>query len=278
MPAQDELGRTVVRPIAAERSLTLRLDGHELATLTTLGTAPAYLALGYLRNARIVERIADIASVDVDWETASVAVTTRGPTERGVPRRNADRGDAQGTATAPLTHRTIATDEATGSVSASTAADPDSVRLPSHARLTEETLYAVLEHVRRRESIYAASGAVHGCALCSNAGDNRGEILGLVEDVGPHNAVDAIAGWMWWEGLDGSNTLLYTTGHLCADAVMKCAQMGVPFLISRSDPTQAGWELARGLDMTMLGRCDGRHYLLFTGQERFLRPQQTAFA
>src|SRR5690606_3514440 len=124
---------------------------------------------------------------------------------------------------------------------------------PGGARLTEETLYEVMDRVRRHESIYKVAGAVHGCALCSNAGPERGDILRFADDVGRHNAVDAIAGWMWLEGVDGGDKIFYTTGRLTSEMVIKCAQMGIPFLLSRSGLTQMGWDIARRVGITMIG-------------------------
>jgi FdhD protein len=128
--------------------------------------------------------------------------------------------------------------------------------------------------VRLHESIYKQAGAVHGCALCVNAGPRSGEILRFVEDVGRHNAVDAIAGWMWINGVDGGDKVFYTTGRLTSEMVIKCAQMGIPFLLSRSGLTQMGYELAARVGITMIGRCQGRHYLVFTGRQRFLASHE----
>ena len=111
---------------------------------------------------------------------------------------------------------------------------------------------------------------MHGCALATNAAQG-GEILMFVEDVGRHNAVDAIAGKMWLDNLDGADKIFYTTGRLTSEMVIKTAQMGIPFLVSRSGLTQMGWEIAGQLGMTMIGRAQGKHYLLFTGAERFTR-------
>jgi len=120
--------------------------------------------------------------------------------------------------------------------------------------------------VRQHESVYKQAGAVHGCALARGA-----EILMFVEDVGRHNAVDAIAGQMWLDGLDGGDKIFYTTGRLTSEMVIKAAQMGIPFLVSRSGLTQMGYERAREIGITMIGRAQGKHYLLFTGAERFER-------
>jgi FdhD protein len=142
------------------------------------------------------------------------------------------------------------------------------VRLPEDATLTQATLYALLDRVRLHETIYKQAGAVHGCALATNE-PGRSEILAFVEDVGRHNAVDAIAGQMWLDRIDGSDKVFYTTGRLTSEMVIKAAQMGIPFLVSRSGLTQMGHEIALKVGMTMIGRATGKHYLLFTGAERF---------
>ncbi len=127
--------------------------------------------------------------------------------------------------------------------------------------------------MRVHESIYKQAGAVHGCALASGS-----EILTFVEDVGRHNAVDAIAGWMWLEGVDGSDKIFYTTGRLTSEMVIKAAQMGIPFLVSRSGLTKMGHEIAEKTGITMIGRAVGKHYLLFTGAERFVKSVVAAHA
>ena len=132
--------------------------------------------------------------------------------------------------------------------------------------VTEDTLYGLLDAVRHHESIYKQAGAVHGCALGKGS-----DILMFVEDVGRHNAVDAIAGRMWLDDINGGDKIFYTTGRLTSEMVIKTAQMGIPFLVSRSGLTQMGWQIARQLGMTMIGRSQGKHYLLFTGEERFTR-------
>jgi len=274
--ALDEHGRTVPTAIAGEHPLTLYLDRRELVTLMTLGAAPEHLALGYLRNQRIVGEVSELASVQVDWETSSVAVTSRLLRDTGTPLwEQPGVGERLEQRTG---RRTVTTGCGQGTVFGDLMEELDGLRLPANARLTEEVLYTVMERVRRHESIYKVAGAVHGCALCSNAGDSRGEILSFVEDVGRHNAVDAIAGWMWLEGIDGADKIFYTTGRLTSEMVIKCAQMGVPFLLSRSGLTRMGYEIAQRTGITMIGRCQGRHYLLFTGGSRFLRTPATALA
>ena len=246
--------------IAGEHPLTLYLDKREIVTLMTLGHAPEALALGYLRNQRLADSVDDIAAVQVDWETDSVAVTTR--RKKNLQSR--------------LKKKTVTTGCGQGTVFGDLMEEIDSVKLRHDVTLADADLFVLLEKVRRHETIYKQAGAVHGCALATTGG----EILMFVEDVGRHNAVDAIAGFMWLDGIDGSDKVFYTTGRLTSEMVIKCAQMRIPFLVSRSGLTQMGHAVAQKVGMTMLGRASGRHYLAFTGRERLVRsaPQPTALA
>jgi len=274
--AVNERGEAVPTAIAGEHPLALFLDKREVVTLMTLGAAPENLAIGYLRNQRILRSIDEIAAVQVDWDAGAVAVTSRilrdsGATIWEQPDRSRELDERTG-------RRTVTTGCGQGTVFGGLMDEIDSLRLAANATLSEAVLYDVMDRVRRHESIYKVAGAVHGCALCSNAGDSRGEILCFVEDVGRHNAVDAIAGWMWREDVDGGDKIFYTTGRLTSEMVIKCAQMGIPFLLSRSGLTHMGYEIASRIGITMIGRCQGRHYLLFTGAGRFLRSPATALA
>ena len=237
-------------PIAGEHPLTLYLDKREIVTLMTLGQAPEALAIGYLRNQRLVRSIEDIAAVQVDWETDSVAVTTR-------KRRSRISRDE-------MKKRTVTTGCGQGTVFGDLMEEIDSIaaarRRPARAR---RRCTRCSTRVRQHETIYKNAGAVHGCALAPTPGAS--EILIFVEDVGRHNAVDAIAGLMWLDGIDGSDKIFYTTGRLTSEMVIKCAQMRIPFLVSRSGLTQMGYEIAEQVGITMLGRAVNRHYLLFTG-------------
>ena len=253
VPAVDEHGETRTVPIAGEHPLTLYVDKRELVTIMTLGAAPEALAIGYLRNQRLVERIEDIVAVQVDWETDSVVVKTReglADLDAKTARRTTTTGCGQGTVFGHLME------------------EIDAVRLPPGATLTQAALYDLLDRVRLHETIYKQAGAVHGCALATNEGDTS-RILMFVEDVGRHNAVDAIAGRMWLDRLDGGDKIFYTTGRLTSEMVIKAAQMGIPFLVSRSGLTQMGHSIAEQVGMTMIGRATNKHYLLFTGAERF---------
>jgi FdhD protein len=259
--AINERGEMVPTAIAGENPLTLYVDKREIVTLMTLGQAPEALAIGYLRNQRLVQSIEEIAAVQVDWETDSVAVSTR--KARGGGSRAKDM-------TERMKKRTVTTGCGQGTVFGDLMEEIDRVQLRDDVRLTEDTLYALMEQVRRHETIYKSAGAVHGCALASNE-PGASRILSFVEDVGRHNAVDAIAGQMWLEDIDGSDKIFYTTGRLTSEMVIKAAQMAIPFLVSRSGLTQMGHAIAQRTGITMLGRATGRHYLLFTGKQRFVK-------
>jgi len=256
--AFDEHGARQPTPIAGEHPLTIYVDKREILTIMTLGAAPEALVIGYLRNQRLLESIEDIVSVQVDWEVNACSVVTRS----GLKDLDAK-----------MAKRTKTTGCGEGTVFGDLMADLENIRLPAGARLEQETLYGLLNNVRLHESIYKQAGAVHGCALAHGS-----EILTFVEDVGRHNAVDAIAGWMWLEGVDGGDKIFYTTGRLTSEMVIKAAQMGIPFLVSRSGLTQMGYEIAQKTGITMIGRAVNKHFLLFTGTERLLRSVEPAHA
>jgi FdhD protein len=253
--ALNERGEVLATPIAGEHPLTLYVDKREIVTLMTLGQAPEALAIGYLRNQRLVRSIDEIAVVQVDWETDSVAIVTH----EGL--QDLDR---------KMEKRTVTTGCGQGTVFGDLMEEIESLTLRDDVTLREDTLYALLDGVRRYETIYKNAGAVHGCALATN-GEGGSEILAFVEDVGRHNAVDAIAGRMWLDDIDGSDKIFYTTGRLTSEMVIKAAQMRIPFLVSRSGLTQMGWEIAGRIGITMLGRAVNKHYLLFTGRHRFVK-------
>jgi FdhD protein len=259
--AYNERGEMVPTSIAGEHPLTLYLDKRELVTLMTLGHAPEALAIGFLRNQRLVAGIGDIEAVQVDWETESVAVTSR-KVLKGIKEK--------------IRKKTVTTGCGQGTVYGDLMEEIDRVKLRDDVALEDADLFALVDKVRKHETIYKQAGAVHGCALATL----DGEILMFVEDVGRHNAVDAIAGFMWLEGIDGSDKVFYTTGRLTSEMVIKCAQMRIPFLVSRSGLTKMGHDIARQVGLTMIGRASGRHYLAFTGKHRLKRtaPQPTAIA
>ena len=245
----DERGRVSTIAIPAERPLTVYVDKRELVTLMTLGGAPEALVLGYLRNQRLVRSLEDIASVQVDWSVDAVAVTTR----HGIA--NVEERTSK---------RVVTTGCGQGSVFGGLMDDVDAITLDPHARLKQSVLYRIVDTIRTQPSIYKQAGSVHGCALFSS----EGELIHFVEDVGRHNAVDAIAGKMWLDDMRGDDKVFYTTGRLTSEMVIKGAQMGIPFLLSRSGTTQMGHMVAEKLGMSLLARCTGKHFLLLTGKER----------
>jgi FdhD protein len=251
--ALDEFGATRSITIPAERALTLFVDKRELVTLMTLGAAPELLVLGYLRNQRLVDAVADVESISVDWDVQAAAVRTRRGIEQfdqKTARRVVTTGCGQGTMFGDLM-------SALDSLSLPSSSDPA-------ARLSQAALYGLLDTVRRMESTYKSAGSVHGCALF-----RQQELLTFVEDVGRHNAIDTIAGWMWLHGVDGGDKIFYTTGRLTSEMVLKSAQMGVPIIVSRSGITQMGHELATRLGLALFGRATNRHFICYSGFERF---------
>jgi len=249
----DEFGERRRIAIPAERALTVFIDKRELVTLMTLGAAPELLVLGYLRNQRLVQGPGDVESITVDWEVASAAVKTRSgivDLEAKTAKRVVTTGCGQGTVFGDL------------------MSEIDSIVLPEAsdpaARLSQSTLYRLLNAMRLQESTYKSAGSVHGCTLF-----RQDEMLCFIEDVGRHNAIDTIAGWMWLHGIGGRDKIFYTTGRLTSEMVIKSAQMEVPIIVSRSGITQMGFELAQRLGMCLFGRASNRHFICYCGFERF---------
>lgn len=242
--ARDQYGDVRTVRIAGERPLTLKVDEREVVTLMTLGMHPEELAIGYLRNQRLVERLEDIAAVRVDWGRETVSVDMR-------PGCGITDWEEK------LSQRTVTTGCGQGTVFSCTLDKLYDQRLPK-ATVRQSLIYRLLADIASSNQIYKESGAVHGCALC--AGE---DILMFVEDVGRHNAADTIAGRMWLQGMDGADKIFYTTGRLTSEIVMKCAGMRVPVLLSRSGVTQMGVELAADLGVVMIARAKGRAFLTY---------------
>jgi FdhD protein len=247
----DEYGERRCIHIPAERPLTVFVDKRELVTLMTLGAMPEHLVLGYLLNQRLIERVDQVESVTVDWDVSAAAVRTRSGVsdiEARTARRVVTTGCGQGTVFGNLLD------------------DVHGICLPSpeQARIRQGTLHRMLETMRQQDSIHRKAGSVHGCALFRGQ-----EMLMFVEDVGRHNAIDTIAGWMGLHGVEGGDKAFYTTGRLTSEMVMKSAQLGVPIIVSRNGVTAMGHEMASRLGMTLFGRASNRHFLCYTGFERF---------
>ncbi len=253
----DELGNTRRISIPAERALTVFVDKRELVTLMTLGASPELLVLGYLRNQRLVDAVEDIESITVDWDVSAAAVNTRAGIERF------DEKTAK---------RVVTTGCGQGTVFGDLMGELDTLVLPGAsdpaARISQASLYGLLNAVRLQESTYKSAGSVHGCALFE-----QDRMLTFVEDVGRHNAIDTIAGWMWMNGdaggMAGGDKIFYTTGRLTSEMVIKSAQMGVPIIVSRSGNTQMGHEVATKLGLCLFGRAMNRHFICYSGFDRF---------
>jgi FdhD protein len=249
----NEWGEAVSSTIPCERALTVYVDKRELVTLMTLGGHPELLVLGFLRNQRLVQSVDDIDSITVDWEVGAAAVKTR----RGID--NIEERTAK---------RVVTTGCGQGSVFGGLMDDVDRIVLPK-ATLLQSELYGIVNAIREQESVYKAAGSVHGCALFQ--GD---DMLVFIEDVGRHNAIDTIAGWMWMnlsdvgESMSGGDKVFYTTGRLTSEMVIKAAQMGVPIVVSRSGITEMGLEVAQRVGLCAIGRATNRRFLCYSAFDR----------
>jgi FdhD protein len=249
----NELGEPQAVSIPAERALTVYVDKRELVTLMTLGAHPEWLVLGFLRNQRLVTSVHDIESVTVDWEVGAAAVKTR----NGID--NLEERTAK---------RVVTTGCGQGSVFGGLMDEIDQIKLSGSA-LKQSELYGIVNAIRLKETTYKSAGSVHGCALFSGQ-----DMLMFVEDVGRHNAIDAIAGWMWLqEDMTGSDKVFYTTGRLTSEMVIKSAQMGVPMVVSRSGITQMGLAIAQRLGLCAVGRATNKRFLCYSGFERLVLQQ-----
>lgn len=244
--AVDEYRNVRELEIADEQPLTIYLDRHEVVTLMTLGTQPELLTLGYLKNQGLVQYLRDIKSVQVDWDVNAAVVTTFSENEDWLEK---------------VKNRTVTTGCGQGTVFGNIMEQLEDIRL-TPLRMKQSDIYRLLKNLNAFNEVYKSAGAVHGCALCHGT-----EIIVFKEDVGRHNAVDAIAGYMWLESIAGHDKLFYTTGRLTSEMVIKVAQMGIPALLSRSGITQMGLELARQVGVTMFSRAQGNHFLIYNGAE-----------
>jgi FdhD protein len=262
--AVNEHGERDVVSIPAERALTVYVDKRELVTLMTLGANPELLVLGFLRNQRLVQSVSEIESITVDWDVGAAAVKTF----KGIA--NLEEKTSK---------RVVTTGCGQGSVFGDMMDDVDAIRLPE-ASLTQAQLYGITNAIRLQESTYKSAGSVHGCALfcVRQAGP---QMMIFVEDVGRHNAIDTIAGWMWMQddaGMSCADRVFYTTGRLTSEMVIKSAQMGVPIVVSRSGITQMGHEVAQRLGLCTVGRATNKHFLCYTGAHRLVLQPELAGA
>lgn len=247
----DERGERRAIQIPVERALTLEVDDRHLISLLTIGGAPEWLVLGYLLNQRLIDAVEDVESVTVDWQRDRAAIRLRPGAQaqrERIERRLQSTGCGQGTVLAELTQRL-------GAASLPPVAD---------ARIDAATLLQLLETVRHHQAIHEAAGSVHGGALLQGA-----RLLLSIEDIGRHNAVDTVSGWMALYGVGGADKTLFTTGRLTSEIVLKAALAGVPILVSRNGVSSMGYDLAVRYGMTLFGRASNRRFICYAGAERF---------
>jgi FdhD protein len=259
--AVNEYGEAQKVAIPAERSLTVYVDKRELVTLMTLGAHPELLVLGYLRNQRLVRQVGDIESITVDWDVGAAAVKTR----HGI----ADIEEK-------TSKRVVTTGCGQGSVFGGLMDEVDQIVLPADVQITQGQLYGLVNTIRLKETTYKSAGSVHACALFAvRAGDP--EMLLFVEDVGRHNAIDTIAGWMSMQdsaAVGEAHKIFYTTGRLTSEMVIKSAQMGVPIVVSRSGITQMGHQVAQAVGLCAIGRATNKRFVCYSSPQRLhLQPE-----
>ena len=241
---RDEYNEIKSFPITGELPLTIYVNKKEIVTLMTLGHYPESLVIGYLRNQGFVSNLYDLESVHVDWDTNSAAVKAR-----------LDLADFEN----QLTHKVVTSGCGQGTTFGGVWDELKNKNLKAK-KIKQSVIYKVLKLLHEKNEIYRQSGAVHGCAICE-----ENNIIDFIEDVGRHNAVDAIAGNMWLNDVISDNKIFYTTGRLTSEMVIKVAQMNIPYLISRSGITEMGLNVARETGVTLIGRAKGRHFLVYHG-------------
>ena len=241
---RDEYNEIKSFPITGELPLTIYVNKKEIVTLMTLGHYPESLVIGYLRNQGFISSLNDLESVHVDWDTNSAAVKTISALD-----------DFQN----QLTHKVVTSGCGQGTTFGGVWDDLKNKNLKAK-KIKQSIIYKVLKLLHEKNEIYRQSGAVHGCAIC-----DENNIIDFIEDVGRHNAVDAIAGNMWLNNVESDNKIFYTTGRLTSEMVIKVSQMNIPYLISRSGITEMGLNVARETGVTLIGRAKGRHFLVYHG-------------
>ncbi|HUH85480.1 MAG TPA: formate dehydrogenase accessory sulfurtransferase FdhD [Stellaceae bacterium] len=245
----DQEGRSIETAVVVERPLTLFLNGQEIVTMMTIGDHPRYLAVGYLLNQNMLRADDEITAIDHDDELETVVVRTKRKTdfEKKLRKKTLTSGCAQGTVFGDLMEKF------------------EEIRLDPEAILKTSWLYALTRKINTAPSLYLAAGAIHGCVLCE-----EDRPLLYMEDVGRHNAIDKIAGYMHLEGIPAAGKIFYTTGRLTSEMVIKTVQMRIPILISRSGFTAWGVDLARQAGLTLIGRAKGKRFIALSGERRIV--------
>jgi FdhD protein len=251
----DQTGASIETSVTVERALTIFLNSQEIVTAMTIGDYPEYLAIGYLLNQHMLLPNDVVTDVNYDEELSVVVVRTKRKTnyEKKLKKKVQTSGCAQGTVFGDLMEAL------------------EDVSLPK-AELRTSWLYALTHKINTTPSLYLEAGAIHGCVLAQ-----RDEPLVYMEDVGRHNAVDKIAGWMFQEQVPAHDKIFYTTGRLTSEMVIKTVRMGIPILISRSGFTAWGVELARKANLTLIGRARGKRFVALAGEDRIVFDQDLAF-
>jgi len=250
----DHTGAPVEISVVEERPLTIFLNAQEIVTAMTIGDYPEYLALGFLRNQGMLRADDVVTGIDYDDEIETVVVRTDRQTsyEEKVKKKTRTSGCAVGTVFGDMMEGL------------------EGLTLPP-AELRTSWLYALAREINTTPSLYLEAGAIHGSVLCRGS-----EMLVYMEDVGRHNAVDKIAGWMFRHDEGGGDKILYTTGRLTSEMVIKTAQMGIPVLASRSGFTAWGVEIAQQVGLTLIGRMRGQRFVCLAGEERLIRDADPA--
>ncbi|RWN01288.1 MAG: formate dehydrogenase accessory sulfurtransferase FdhD [Mesorhizobium sp.] len=249
----DHTGAAIQVRVPVERPLTLYLNAQEIVTMMTIGDYPEYLALGYLLNQNMLKSDDVVTEVEYDDDLQVVVVRTERNTnyEQKLRKRTQTSGCAQGTAFGDLLEAL-------------------NIVLPA-AELRTSWLYQMTRTINTTPSLYLEAGAIHGCVLC-----RQGTPVCYMEDVGRHNAVDKIAGWMYRQGIDPADKILYTTGRLTSEMTIKTVRMGIPILVSRSGFTAWGVDLARQAGLTLVGRARGKRFAVLSGEDRIVFDQDLA--
>ncbi len=250
----DHTGAKIDTSVTVERALTIFLNSQEIVTAMTIGDYPDYLAIGYLLNQHMLLPDDVVTGVDYDEELSVVVVRTKRKTnyEKKLKKKVQTSGCAQGTVFGDLMEAL------------------EGVSLPN-TTLRTSWLYALTHQINTTPSLYLEAGAIHGCVLA-----HEDKPLIYMEDVGRHNAVDKIAGWMFKEKISPSDKIFYTTGRLTSEMVIKTVRMGIPILISRSGFTAWGVDLARKANLTLIGRARGKRFVALAGEDRIVFDQDLA--
>lgn len=243
----DHNGQPVTTNVVTERPLTLYLNAQEVVTMMTIGDQPDLLALGYLVNQNMLKMGDEVTAVDYDEDLGVVVVRTGHKTnfEEKMKKKVRTSGCAQGTIFGDVIDAF------------------ETIKLPSNTKLKTSWLYELTMAINTEPSLYLKAGAIHGCVLCEGE-----QPLVYMEDVGRHNAVDKVAGWMFRNNIDPSNKMFYTTGRLTSEMVIKTVMMGIPILVSRSGFTAWGVELAKQANLTLIGRARGKRFVALAGLDR----------